>query len=187
VNLVLPQDNAVVRATIFSRQDEKQSWRLMTSGIFYNLSRQGKMVQSPDMPLAQARAAFWKVRIDSGMITGPVRLRLGWRPDRLLFVAQGTPPFELVTGRYNDRLEHFPQDKILGDSTIFQMLRQSGQAGSAAIGPREQLAGAQAMKAIAAVSAHTLILWAGLIGAVMLVGWLAYSLMKDLNKRKGSE
>jgi len=186
VNLSLPGENVVVRASIFYRQDGDESWRLATSGIYYNLSRQGHIFRPEDVPVPVTRASVWKVRIDTGMTTGPVRLRLGWRPDRLLFVAQGTPPFELVTGRYKDRLEDFPQDKILGDSAIFKMLRQSGQAGSAVIGPREQLAGAQVMKARVALSVRTLILWAGLIGAVVLVGWLVYSLMKDL-KREGSE
>ncbi len=110
VNLALPDDNVVVRASIFYRTDGDETWRLCTSGIFYNLSRQGHVFSSADIPVAVARASQWKVRIDSGMTTGPLRLRLGWRPDRLLFVAQGTPPFELVTGRHKDRLEHFPQD-----------------------------------------------------------------------------
>ncbi len=53
------------------------------------------------------------------------------------------------------------------------------------IGPRKVIAGAQAVKANNAVSVRTLLLWAGLIGAVMLVGWMVYSLMKDLKKAEG--
>jgi len=179
LNLILPGENVVVRASIFYRPNVDADWRLATSGIFYNISRKGVVFQPPDVQVRAARAAHWKVRIDSGRTIGPVQLRLGWRPDRLLFVAQGTPPFELVTGRLKDRLEGFPQEKILGDDAFFAMLRQSGQAGNAALGPRAPIAGSDGLNA-AMVSSRTLLLWGGLIFAVVLVGWLVYTLHRDL-------
>ena len=39
VKLVVPGDNVVVRASIFSRQDDKGRWRLAHKGLFYNISR----------------------------------------------------------------------------------------------------------------------------------------------------
>ena len=110
VNVLLPDDNVVVRASVFHRRDEKDSWRLAHNGIFYNISRQGSALQSPAAAVRDVRAGQWKIRIDSGMTTGPVRLQLGWRPDRLVFLAQGSQPFELVTGRAQDALEQFPSD-----------------------------------------------------------------------------
>lgn len=181
-NLVLPDDNVVVRASIFYRLNGDQAWRHSVSGVFYSLSRRDDAFQSPDVAVPDARAAEWKVRIDSGATTGPVGLRLGWLPDRLLFVAQGKPPFELVTGRGKDKLEDFPQDRILADSSIFEMLRQSGQAGVAAIGPRTVIAGEKGLNANAHVNLRTLLLWAGLIGAVMLVGRLVYSLLREIGR-----
>ena len=182
VNVLLPDDNVVVRASVFYRRGGQDSWRLAHNGIFYNISRQGSALQSPAAAVRDARAGQWKIRIDSGMTTGPVRLQLGWRPDRLVFLAQGSQPFELVTGRAQDALEQFPQETVLGDSAIFRMLRQSGQAGAATVGSREVIAGPDRLEISGSTPWRVLLLWAGLTGAIVLVGWLVYSLMREMKQ-----
>ena len=182
VNVLLPDDNVVVRASVFYRRGGQDSWRLAYNGIFYNISRQGSALQSPAAAVRDARAGQWKIRIDSGMTTGPVRLQLGWRPDRLVFLAQGSQPFELVTGRAQDALEQFPQETVLGDSAIFRMLRQSGQAGTAVVGSRELIAGPDRLALSGSTPWRVSLLWAGLIGAIVLVGWLVYSLMREMKQ-----
>jgi len=182
VNLLLPDDNVVVRASVFYRRDEQDNWRLAHSGIFYNISRQGSALQSPAVAVRGVRAGQWKIRIDSGMTTGPVRLQLGWRPDLLVFLAQGSQPFELVTGRAQDALEQFPQETVLGDNAIFRMLRESGQAGAAVVGSRELIAGPDRLEISGSKPWRVSLLWAGLIGAIVLVGWLVYSLMREMRR-----
>ncbi len=184
VNLLLPEGNVVVRASIYHRQQEEDRWRLAHNGIFYNLSRQGSVVQSPAAaigsgPSAFARAGHWKVRIESGTTNGPVRLQLGWRPDRLVFLAQGTPPFELVSGRAQDALQRFPQESVLGDSSIFKMLRQTGEAGEATLGARTVIAGPAGLEISETLSWKVILVWAGLLAAIAVVGWLVYSLLRE--------
>ncbi len=139
-------------------------------------------MQSPAAVVRGVRAGQWKIRIDSGMTAGPVRLRLGWRPDRLVFLAQGSPPFELVTGRAKDALEQFPQETVLGDNAIFRMLRESGQAGAATVGPRELIAGPDRLEISGNKPWRVWLLWAGLTGAIVLVAWLVYSLMREMRR-----
>ena len=182
VKLLLAGDNVVIRASIFSRQNDKDRWRLAHKGLFYNISRQGESLQSNPARVAVSRASQWKVKLDSGVTTDPVRIQLGWRPDRLVFVAQGSPPFELVAGRAQDRLQQFPQKAILGDRSIFRMLRESGQAGVATLGAREMRAGPDRLEVAATKPWRVALLWGGLIGAVLLVAWLVYSLMRDMCK-----
>ena len=179
VNVLLPDDNVVVRASVFHQRDGDDTWRLAHSGIFYNISRHGSRLQSPAAAVREARAGRWKIRIDSGVTPGPVRLWLGWRPDRLAFLAQGTKPFELVTGRAKDRLEQFPHETMLGDSAIFGMLRESGHAGAATLGPRKLIAGPAQLEIAGTTTWRVMLLWIGLTGAVLLVGWLVYSLMRE--------
>ena len=180
VNVILPDDNVVIRAGIFYRRDGEDRWRQAHNGIFYNVSRQGNALQSLPAAVPAARAGQWKIRVDSGVTADPVRLQLGWRPDRLVFLAQGSPPFELVAGRAQDRLEQFPQDKLLGDRSIFGVLRESSQAGGASIGTREVRAGPDQLKVAATQTWRVVLLWAGLVGAIALVGWLVYSLMREM-------
>jgi hypothetical protein len=186
LSLLLPGDNVVVRATVSYRHEPKDNWRQVYQGVFYHASRAGNDVTSPAAAIGDTRAGQWRVHIDSGTVNGALRLKLGWRPDRLVFLAQGTPPFELVSGRALDRIEQFPQEALLGDRAIFRMLADSGQAGTASLGPREQLAGAAALVVGATRTWRVALVWIGLIGAVALVGWLVLSLLRDMKKPGGA-
>jgi hypothetical protein len=184
LRLTFPEGNVVVRARIFYRLPGQDDWLLAYNGVFYQLSRQGNSLNSPAAPVrggrtGLARAAEWKVRIDSGVTAGPVRLHLGWRPDRLLFLAQGAPPFELVSGRALDELQYFPQEAKLGDSSLFAMLRESTQAGQATLGERTVITGQAALKVRDTGSWKVFLVWAGLIAATAVVAWLVYSLLRE--------
>jgi hypothetical protein len=180
INVLLPDENVVVRASIYYRQGQEDGWRLAHSGIFYNINRQGSNLQSLAETVGVQRANQWRVRIDSGMTTGPIQIQLGWRPDRLVFLAQGTPPFELVAGRAKDRIERYPQQSLLGDSAIFGMLRETGQQGVATLGTRVVIAGQQRLKIREGSVWKTILLWGGLSAAVLLVGWLVFSLNREM-------
>jgi len=182
INLLLPDENIVLRASVFHRRSETDNWRLSHNGIFYNITRQGKTLQSVATIVPEARSSQWKVRIESGSTSGPVQLQLGWQPDQLVFLAQGTPPYELVAGRAHDRLEQFPQERVLGDNSIFDMLRRSGTAGIASLGPRRVIAGTDQLTVASTNRWRVLLLWAGLLAAIGLVGWLVFSLMREMKK-----
>lgn len=180
VNLLLPGDNVVVRAGVYYRASENTPWRRAHEGVFYHVSRQGNAVTSAPADIGVTRASQWQVRIESGAAGENFELQLGWRPERLLYVAQGEGPFALVTGRARAQVETWPQQRLLGDRGIFRMLREAGEPGIATIGAREPLAGEAAMSLGMEVSWRTALVWIGLIGAVLLVGWLAVSLMKEM-------
>ena len=118
----------------------------------------------------------------AGQVGDDLRLRLGWRPDRLLFLAQGQPPFTLASGRAQDRIEQFPHHRLLGDDAIFDMLKRSGEAGIARLGPRLESAGAMVMEGARTWTWRTVLVWIGLIAAVLFVGWLAWSLMRESSR-----
>lgn len=182
VNVLLPDDNIVLRASVFHRRNGDDNWRLSHNSIFYHINREGNTVQTSPSVVPDTRASHWKVRIESGATTGPIRLQLGWRPDNLVFLAQGSPPYELVAGRAHDRLEQYPQERVLGDSSIFKMLRKSGKAGVATLGPRMIISGTDQLEIAATSRWRVLLLWAGLLAAIGLVAWLVYSLMRDMKQ-----
>ena len=93
INLVLPDDNVVLRARILYRDHQGDSWRPAYEGVFYHVSRQGRSVQSDPVTVPQVRAREWQVQIESGSASGALQLQLGWQPERLLFLAQGEAPF----------------------------------------------------------------------------------------------
>jgi len=182
VSLILPDENVVVRASIFYRHDGQDSWHFSQDAIFYNITRQGNVLQSSTIQVGIQRMAEWKVRIDSGVTNAPPSLKLGWRPDRLVFLAQGAAPFELLAGRAKDRLDNYPQQRMLGDSSIFKMLRETGQEGTATLGGRYIVAGQQQLEPGKESFWRTVLLWTGLVGAITLVGWLVFSLTRELRR-----
>jgi hypothetical protein len=186
LDLVLPDSNVVVRASVHLQQDGNENWALAHEGLFYRVSRAGTTVASGPATTRPLRATRWSVRIHSGLAGGNVRLRLGWRPETLLFLAQGEPPYTLYSGRTHDALEQFPQESMLGDRGIFDVLRRSGGPGQAAIGARQTAAGAMAMEGARTWTWRTVLVWIGLIAAVAFVGWLVWSLMRE-TKSEGSE
>lgn len=180
VNLLLPDENVVVRARILYRLDEADTWHLAHEGVFYHLTRQDRSVQSPPVDLGPVRAGDWQVQVESGSAGGALQLQLGWQRERLMFLAQGEGPFQLSTGRALDRLDDFPQQRLMGDHSLFRMLEESGQPGYAELGERYIVAGEEALVIGRTAAWRTWLLWAGLIGAVLLVGWLAHSLWRDM-------
>jgi hypothetical protein len=62
------------------------------------------------------------------------------------------------------------------------MLRESGQAGVATVGGREVRAGPDRLEVAVTKIWRVALLWGGLIGAVLLVAWLVYSLMRDMRR-----
>jgi hypothetical protein len=179
IKLVLPGRNVVVRASIESRIDGDSGWRLSHEGLFYRVSRNDNEIEAGPARLAPSRASQWRVKIYTGQVSDGLKLRVGWRPDQMLFLAQGEGPYSLATGRAMDRIENFPQQRLLGDRAIFNMLQRSGEAGSATVGARLEGAGAMVMEGARTWTWRTALVWIGLVAAVAFVGWLAWSLMRE--------
>lgn len=179
LELLLDGNNTVVRATLEARHNGDSFWRATHHGLFYRVTRAGNEVTAPAAEIAPTRAAHWKVQIVSGQLDAPLRLRLGWKPERLMFLAQGEAPFTLATGRAHDRFDSFPQQRLMGDTAIFDMLQSAGDPGTASIGVRQDSAGQQALVATRPFSWKTAAIWAGLIIAVGFVAWLVLSLLRE--------
>ena len=182
VNVDLGGENVVVRASIFYRHSAQSGWRFSRDAIFYNITRQGNVLHSAAVKVDVQRTAEWKIRVDSGVITGEPLLELGWRPDQLVFLAQGAAPFELLSGRAKDRIDNYPQHSLLGDRAIFKMLRETGQQGVAALGERYEVAGQKSLEAGEESYRRTILLWTGLSAAILLVGWLVFSLIREMRQ-----
>lgn len=179
IDLELPGENVVIRASLDLRHDPDSGWRRAFEGIFYDVVRSGLALRNEPGSVSRGPASQWRVNIHSGQVDGNLRLRLGWRPDRLLFLSQGGAPFTLATGRTRDRVEQFPQERLLGDKSIFTMLERSGDPGLASVGARAVGAGTMAMAGARTWTWRTVLVWIGLFAAVGFVGYLVWSLMRE--------
>ncbi len=189
VGLQLPGDNVTVRASIYAWSETKAvagarainpHWRRVASGHFYHLRGGGNAIISDSLTIPLQRFSRWKVVIDKGSTDLALHLELGWRPEKLLFVAQGEGPFQVVTGRAADAAEGFPQQQMISDATIHQLAQQHNLIGSAELAARIELAGPGRLQFADPPLWGRWLIWAGLIGGVMLVGFMALSLIREL-------
>lgn len=115
LQVVLPQENTMVRATISSTDEPQRGpWRVRYQGVLYSLRHEGGRIESGELPIAISNDRYWRIEVEQaggGLGAGTPRLQLGWRPHRALFIARGTPPFTLAFG--SARSEHLAQDRAV--------------------------------------------------------------------------
>ena len=134
---------------------------------------QGRIVQ----PLAGViRDRYWRLSSRTP-VNGMPTLRLGYRPEVMVFVAQGSGPFAVVAGsaRASRGLAPVPQ--------LVEALRmQHGsdwQPADATLGPPTLLAGDAALApAPAQRDWKAWLLWGILVGGALIVSGFAFSLLR---------
>lgn len=178
VNLLLPETNSVVRARIYARLPQQNAWTLVHHGTFFNVQRGELPATSSPESVNLRRAQQWKVIISGGHPETPLELDLGWRPDTLLFIAQGDPPYTLAVGREDAETELFPEERLLGEVSLGGIATDNGPIGTATLGERYALAGIARRQPL---NWRTLLLWLVLVGAVASVAWMAFRLNRGLS------
>ncbi|WP_115049794.1 DUF3999 domain-containing protein [Xanthomonas arboricola] len=163
-----------------SRDADDAPWlRRAGPWLAYRLGA-GNAAASPPQPLsAPVRDRQWRLLAAQGRSTARPTLRVGYQPERMMFLAQGQPPYAVVAG--SARVQR-------GDAPLASMLqalrRERGaqwQPAPASIAARAQpLAGDAALQPAAAPRDwKRWLLWALLIGGAVLVGGFAVSLLRS--------
>ena len=179
IALALPGGQDLVRAAIHAWDPAGGYWRPVHEGQFYRLQRDGGVIESEPAATAPVRAARWKVTIERGSRNADVGLELGWRPDRLLFLAQGQGPWQLVAGSAHDAEADFPQARRYADPEMRDLLKKAGPVGGAALGARVELGGAARLEPAQSPAWRRWLLWIGLVAGVLLVGFMALRLLRN--------
>jgi len=135
------------------------------------------------LPSDGERNRHWRLQPASGALppVAPV-LRIGWRPERLVFLAQGRAPYHLVVGNaraQEDRAHGAGVIALRGDAIANDRPWQPGQAH---LGERQIRAGEIAYQPALDVPEprdwKTWILWAILIAGSGIVVWFALSVLR---------
>lgn len=179
IRVQLPVGHDLLRAAIHAWDPAGGTWRRVYEGQFYRLQREGGTIESEPAAIAPVRAARWKVVIERGSRDAEVGLELGWRPDRLLFLAQGQGPWQLVAGSAHDIEANFPQARRYGDPEMRGLLKQAGPVGTAALGARVELGGEARLEPAQSPEWRRWLLWIGLVAGVLLVGFMALRLLRQ--------
>lgn len=183
-DVILP-GNSTAEWTLQSRDATDGLWQQQAGPwVAYQVSTGEHAERSMPEPLRSVlRDRYWRLyaRAPVGVSKAPV-LRLGYRPEVLVFMTEGEPPYALLAG--SARAVRAPSPV---GQTMTALRRQHGpdwQPASATVGPGEELAGAAALQpADPPRDWKAWLLWALLIGGAALVAGLAFSLLKKPAER----
>jgi hypothetical protein len=173
----LPQDNTVVTVQLLSRRDVASEWRPVANAVLYRLRQGGQVVTNPDLATSVSHDRYWLLRVDQkggGIGRGSVLLHAGWVPQTLVFVARGNGPYQLAYGNARALPTAYTIESLVPGFRSDTPL----QASAARALEQRTLGGAPALRP--GPDYRTWTLWGVLILGVLLLGWMAWRLARQL-------
>lgn len=190
--LHLPEPNTVVQVELFARSRVDQPWRQVTRGVAYRLRRGEGEVTSPELTMGTTTDRYWLVRVDErggGLGAGVPKLEIGWVPHQLVFAARGASPFQLAYGKRDAKPAAYPIESLIpgyredsGGSirAATAGIQQTVNVQSAQMLAQTELGGEVKRQEI--VDWKRWSLWGALVSGVLVLGVMAWRLVKQLDK-----
>ena len=181
LKLELASDNSLARVTIRSRAraSDANAWAAHSEFTAFRLRQNGDASSNDETAIApNGRAQEWRIDPVTPLDAAP-NLRVAFRPDRFVFLAQGAGPYRLVAGSARTHRGDYPVDAALAQ--VRGKFGADWQPPLAALGARVTLQDAAAYTPVP-TAVHrdwkTWALWAVLVAAAALIGGLALSLLR---------
>ena len=178
----LTSDNSLARVRVAVRgraAGERSPWSPCADFTAFRLRQGDASIGNDEITSCRGmRALHLKLLPSTGLDHAP-SVRVAFRPDRFVFLAQGAGPYRLVAGSARSHRGDYPVDAALAQ--LRAKLGADWQPPLAALGTRAVLQGESAFTP-APPEVHrdwkTWLLWAVLVGAAALIGGLALSLLR---------
>ena len=159
------------------RQRPVEPWRDLGQGVFYRLERDGAVDTSPALSLRQT-VRFVRVIPDeraAPLDAGTTRLAIQAQLARLVFAAQGQPPFRLLAGS-----KDAPAGALPAETLVPALTEERARFGQAALGAwRENEGVARQLEAEQREAKwRPLLLWSVLVAGVAALGFMVWSLAR---------
>lgn len=125
LELIPPTDGLLYKGRLYSRPDETSQWRYQRDISQYQLKISGTMLSSSPLMLNPNNDSYWKIELDSSKQLRHEQLpdiKLGWRQQKLIFLAQGEAPFMLAYGN-----SQISPGNSHGISDLINALRGAGE------------------------------------------------------------
>ena len=174
---LVPVDaNDVISVAVATRNDEKENWRTLGWAPFYRFRQDDGEKQSPPVEIGRLPARYWRVTTSVGVVPKPPTLEAQWRPGQLVFVARGEGPFSLAFGDARAPAVALPVSVMLPNyERLAELQLPLAKAGAATAGPQPS----RWTQVWREASPRRMTLWAILLGGVVLLGYMAWRLLRQ--------
>ncbi len=187
LDILLMQSNTVASITLTVANSEDGPWRQVFSGTVFNIIQSGKQLTQGPLPVFLSGGRYFKLTVNANnpSLGIPPELAISWKPEKLVFVSQGDPPFTLAVG--NSDASPYDENNRNLVNTVRQINKKSPQSTSA---PAEASIAEPTKKVVGPlpkykkpIDKRAWILWSILGGGVLLLSLLAMSLMKEVKQK----
>jgi hypothetical protein len=182
-------NNVLLPVRISGRNDRNQPWAPVGSTVVYNLISAGKKQSNGALDLGGSTWREYRIEADkktAGFGTAP-SIELEFEPVQIVFVASGSPPFELVIGNTKAENAFLPVASLIpgyqaGAENNLPLAAVGGQTHvvNALSVPSNPVPVVQSKSAPAGVPARNWVLWAVLAGGALILALMAWTLMKQM-------
>lgn len=179
LTLELPEQNSIVEVEMLSRAAPQDPWRHVTRAGFYRLKNAANAELTNGLVAVDPTSdRYWLARVDmrgGGLGPSAPKLRAGWLPHDIVFLARGAGPFTLA----------------YGSSAAQSVASLSGvpttvAIANAALGEPNALGGASRLEPVRQklnLWSKTTVLWTVLVIGVAVLAFMAYRLARELKDK----
>ncbi|ALN65448.1 putative transmembrane protein [Lysobacter antibioticus] len=178
IDVALPGNHAL-EWRLDSRDAAEQGWHPQAGPwMAFRVAGQGEGDRSAARQLAATvRDRHWRLRANAAVPGEPV-LRLGYRPEVAVFLAQGAPPYALVAGSARTARADSPLAHLI--EALRQTRGKDWQPAEASLGEPAPLAGPAALVPPEPKRDwRSWLLWAVLVAGALIVAGFAFSLLRS--------
>jgi hypothetical protein len=173
VRIVFPEANSVAAYEIATRDNEKAPWRTIATATFHRIVREGVELTSLPLSVGRRGERYWKLRPLAKSEGPPPELEVHWRPAEIVFVKKGEGPFTLAFADPQAKSEALPISSLMpsyerGAETKLPQAFPGNVQGAPPVTGLQKYMGEVSPKRVA--------LWAVLVIAVLVLGFMAWRL-----------
>lgn len=178
----LPQRNSLIRAAVEVGSSANGPWQTLYQGLLYDLEIDKTSLKTPDVIVRVQRQRYWRLRMldIESQLGGMPGLQLGWVPEQVFFLAQGTAPFLLAYGSARVEPAATPLAEFLREETL---KKQGKHLKTASLGEQIILGNSAVLRAPGSARTWKLYLLWGVLGlGVLVLGGMSVRLYRQMQQ-----
>lgn len=182
---IRPADaNTLVPVRLSGRSVRGEPWRTLATGVVYRLHADGTESFGPPLELNGATVRELRIEPATGdfAFASAPHVTALLLPQEWVFIASGPPPFILAVGRAGAETTRLPLASLIPGHTAGAEDRlPTARVNVASITRQPPGKLSRISQALGASSTRSLVLWAVLIGGVLVLGGVAWAVMRQMS------